>query len=350
MVHGGDIYRNKVYIDFSVNINPLGMPGSVRNALHEAVEHCEQYPDIRAEQLAKCVSKMTGVDAERILFGNGASELFLAVIHAVRPNRIVIPVPSFFGYEKAAMAAGAEVSFYEMNEQNGFTLEERILNELTEERDLLFLANPNNPVGNTVNGSLLAKIAGICRENQITVVLDECFLEFTGNEEQLSFKNRLDEYPNVLVVRAFTKIFAIPGVRLGYLLCGDSVLKEKIKTQLPEWNLSVLAQAAGAAACLEQEYLGKTVQVVKEERDYLTRELERLGIRVSPSVANYLMLKTPIPLYERLLEKGILIRDCGNYRGLQKGYYRVAVKKHEENEMLIQAIEILEKEERNGSY
>lgn len=344
MIHGGDIYRNQVRIDFSVNSNLLGIPDSVKNALHEAVGHCEQYPDIRAEKLAESVSQMTGVGTEHLLFGNGASELFLAIIHAVRPKRIVIPVPSFFGYEKAALASDAEIGYYEMKENAGFALDEGLLEQLTGDTDLLFLANPNNPLGNLLDGALLEKIAAVCREKRITVVLDECFLEFTGKEERLSFKNRLQEYPNVLVVRAFTKIFAIPGVRLGYLFCGDRELTERIKNQLPEWNLSVFAQAAGAAACREKEYLEKTVRFVKTEREYLSGELRRLGFRVYPSTADYLLFYTSVPLYDLLLEKEILIRDCGSYRGLHKGYYRIAVKRHGENETLIREIERLVKQ------
>ncbi|MBW7571281.1 pyridoxal phosphate-dependent aminotransferase [Caproiciproducens faecalis] len=344
MVHGGDIYRNQVRIDFSVNSNPLGIPDSVKSALHEAVGHCEQYPDIRAQELTDSVSKMTGVEKEHILFGNGASELFLAVIHAVQPKRIVIPVPSFFGYEKAASASNAQIYYYEMQECAGFALNEGILKELTEETDLLFLANPNNPVGNLVDSALLEKVARVCLEKKITVVLDECFLEFTGEEERLSYKNRITDYPNILVVRAFTKIFAIPGVRLGYLFCGDRELKEKIENQLPEWNLSVFAQAAGTAACLEKEYVEKTAGYVKTERECLTAELKRLGIRVHPSAADYLLLNTDLDFYHFLLRKEILVRDCGSYRGLQKGYYRVAVKNHGENEALIRAVEELMRE------
>ncbi|MGX8708645.1 MAG: pyridoxal phosphate-dependent aminotransferase [bacterium] len=344
MIHGGDIYRNQVRIDFSVNSNPLGIPDSVKDALHEAVGHCEQYPDIRAEKLAESVSQMTGVGTEHLLFGNGASELFLAIIHAVRPKRIVIPVPSFFGYEKAAMASDAEIGYYEMKESAGFALDEGLLEQLTGDTDLLFLANPNNPVGNLLDGTLLEKIAAVCREKRITVVLDECFLEFTGEEERLSFKNRLQEYPNVLVVRAFTKIFAIPGVRLGYLFCGDGNLTERIKNHLPEWNLSVFAQAAGAVACREKEYLEKTVRFVKTEREYLSGELRRLGFRVYPSAADYLLFDALMPLYDLLLKQEILIRDCGSYRGLHKGYYRIAVKQHGENETLIREIERLVKQ------
>lgn len=342
MRHGGDIYRNKVKMDFSVNVNPLGIPDSVKRALIEAAGECGKYPDIKAEELTKSVAGMAGVSEDSLLFGNGASELFMAIVHAVKPERIVIPVPSFYGYEWSAGSTGAEVVYYEMKEEHQFSLEEGIKEFLTEGTDLLFLANPNNPVGNMIEASLLEEIAEYCKEKGILIVMDECFLEFTGEEEKRSFKNKLTEYPGVIVVRAFTKIFAIPGVRLGYLLCGNQELKNKIKRQLPEWNLSVFAQAAGRAACEEGEYRKETVSFVKEEREYLAGELRQAGIKVYPSRADYLLLKTGWPLYERLLDKEILIRDCSNFRGLGKDFYRIAVKTHSENELLIKTIKEME--------
>lgn len=338
MFHGGDIYRNKVNIDFSVNINPLGMPDAVRKALLEAVENCEQYPDIKAERLTECLAGRMGVQKEHILLGNGASELFMAIVHAVNPKKIVIPVPSFYGYERTVMSSSGEVLYYEMKESMGYTLDNEIMEYLTEETDLLFLANPNNPVGNLIDSTLLEQIAEECRKKQILIVLDECFLAFSGKEEKHTYKNKLETYPNVIVVSAFTKTYAIPGVRLGYLFCGDMELRNRIEKHLPEWNLSVFAQAAGIAACLEKDYIEESILVVKTEREYLKEQLELLGIKVYPSDADYLLIRTDVQLYDELLKKEILIRDCSNFRGLGRGYYRIAVKKHSDNVMLIKAI------------
>lgn len=372
MQHGGDIYRNKIKLDFSVNINPYGMPDSVRLALLRAIGDCDKYPDIQSMDLINSISKLTGVDGRFILPGNGASELFAAIVHAIKPRRTVIPVPSFYGYEKAAAMAvpletfsketaiaaalaeslevygerpaiaatmaESEVVFYEMKETADFKLDEGIREYLTEDTDLLFLANPNNPLGNLVEGGLLEQIAKDCKEKQICLVIDECFLDFTGEEEKYSFKGKLKEYPEVIVVKAFTKIFAIPGVRLGFLLCSDENRREKIQRHLPEWNLSVFAQAAGRAACKETTYIKQTVKLVQEERDYLSEELRKMGIKVYPSQTDYLFIRTEMPLYDKLLEKEILIRDCSNFRGLGRGYYRIAVKTHEENKQIINAV------------
>lgn len=328
--HGGDIYRNQIRLDFSVNTNPLGMPDSVREALHQAVEEAEHYPDIHAKELTKAVAERLRISEKRLVFGNGASELFHAVLNAVKPSKILIPVPSFLGYEEAAKAMDCEVIFYEMKKEEKFCLTERILDALDESISLVFLANPNNPVGNLVEPELIFKIAEKCRQCDITLVLDECFMELTGKEMTHSFFYQLDEFSNVVVVRAFTKLYAIPGVRLGYLIC-EQTLAEKIRLQLPEWNLSVFAQRAGVAAIKEQEYVARAVVCIQTQRLFLREELKAAGCNVFDSDADYLLFYSEKKLYELFLQRGILIRDCSNFRGLQRGYYRIAVKSEEQN-------------------
>lgn len=334
--HGGDIYRNHVRHDFSVNINPLGVPQAVRAALQEAVWECERYPDITCERLKKAVGGMCGVPEEYLLFGNGASELFMACVHGIRPERTVIPVPSFYGYEHAAAAGGGEIVYCDMAER-GFRPGEGIFSALTEEVDLLFLANPGNPAGTLLGREYLEKVLRHCREREIRVVLDECFVEFCGGRHSLI--KEAEQFENLILVRAFTKIFAIPGVRLGYLVCPDRKLRDRIEAQLPEWNISGFAQAAGLACASQREFLRETVEYVQEERQFLAAGLEKFGIKVVSGEANFLLVYSERDLYERLLGKGILIRDCGNFRGLSKGYYRIAVKSRGENEILLKAME-----------
>ena len=269
VIHGGDIYQNEIELDFSVNINPFGMPEKVKEAMQESLELCENYPDIHHAKLIEKIGAHYHIPEEHILCGNGASELFVAVVHAIKPGKIVIPVPSFYGYEKAANVTEAEVSYYEMKERDGFCLTEVFLQELQEDVDLLFLANPNNPVGNTIEDVLLEKICDRCRKKKITVVIDECFLEFTRKRGFFE-THSIQEYPNVIVVKAFTKLYAIPGVRLGFLFCGSQNKAGQIFNQLPEWNISIIAEAAGLAALDETEYCNKTISYIGKERAYLS--------------------------------------------------------------------------------
>lgn len=335
-VHGGDIYRNTVTLDFSVNVNPFGMPEDAKKALYRAVDLGGIYPDIAAEELTHAVGKRLGIEGERLVFGSGASELFMAVAHAVKPKRTVIPIPSFFGYEYAAEAVDSEIVYVELKETEAFLPGQNLMDALTEQTDLLFLANPNNPTGKLLKRGYLREVLKHCRESNICVVLDECFIEFCGADA--SFLSEAKEYPNLIIVRAFTKSYALPGVRLGYLIGSDVALLQVIRKQLPEWNLSVFAQKAGVACAEAKSYMEETVHYIESERNYMEEKLCESGLTVFHGEANFLLVYSEKPLYELLLSQGILIRDCSNFKGLSKGYYRIAVKRREENERLWKAI------------
>lgn len=338
-IHGGDIYRNKVLLDYSVNVNPLGIPEGVQRAIRESVQHCCQYPDQSAFMLRQAIAKMTGVGIGNIQCGNGASELFLAMMHALRPRRTLLPVPSFGGYEYAARAAKSEIVPLMLRRQERFCMTEAFweeqLNNEVQAGDVLVLANPNNPVGNLVDPQLLVRMVSTCQEKGAIVIVDECFIELTEREQTHSMKAYIKTYRNLIIVRAFTKLFAIPGVRLGYLFCADEQLLTRISEQLPEWNVSLLAQEAGIAACRESSYLNKSIQLVQKQRRFLEKELTRQGICVFPSTANFLLLHTKLPLYEQLLQRGILIRECSSFYGLSGDYYRIAVRLPQQNQILL---------------
>lgn len=342
-IHGGDIYDKQIQLDFSVNINPLGIPERVEEAIYKSVRQCVHYPQINAQTLCEETGRMLGISSENLIFGNGASELFMAMIHALKPKKMLIPVPSFYGYKHAAMAAEGEVVFYGTKKEEKFILTERFFNALDADIDLLFLANPNNPTGALLDRDFLRKILDICREKEIVVVADECFIDFC--EDGYSLLGETENYRNLIVVQAFTKIFSIPGVRLGYLVCSNENILLKIQRHLPEWNTSVAAQAAGIACTKETEFIKETRAYVKRERQFLETELGQAGFTVYSGQADFILMYDDKPfhkrksLYDYLLQRGILIRDCQSFRGLSKGYYRIAVKKHDENVILLQAIQ-----------
>lgn len=333
-IHGGDIYRNQVDLDFSININPMGMPKTVIAALHHAVEMAARYPDPSSESLKKAVSDMFqkenqwNIPKADILFGSGASELFLAIIHGIKPRKTIIPIPSFYGYEYAAKAGEGEIIYYEGDLEN-----HNILPTLDDKPDLLFLANPNNPTGKLISRQGLVSLLRCCQERKITVILDECFAPFCSQD--ISMIPETKNFDNLIVVQAFTKLYSIPGVRLGYLVCANQMLVETIQNQLPEWNLSCFAQEAGIACASLEGFARQTAAYVKAERTFLEAGLKKAGVTVFPGSANFILVYSEIPLYQMLLERKILIRDCENFRGLKKGFYRIAVKTRKENETLL---------------
>ncbi len=340
--HGGDVYRNQVKLDFSVNINPFGIPAGVKNALMEAIDVCTQYPDAQVEALRIAMAKKKSISPDCLLFGNGASELFVAIIHAKKPRTVLIPVPAFSGYQSAASCENCQVCYYYMEKEKDFSLTDDFIQILTSQiemhnaPDLIFLANPNNPTGNCIQSDILLQLISLCETHNITLVIDECFIEFTTHAEESLIRMAVQSQC-LIVVRAFTKIYGIPGVRLGYLAASKENIKQ-LRKQLPEWNVSLLAQYAGMAALKEVDFVNNTVAYVKTQRAYLTKQLQELGLMVWAGEADYLLFWSDQDLYQALLQKKILIRDCSNYEGLGRGYYRIAVKREEENKQLIQAL------------
>lgn len=349
-IHGGDIYNNKVNMDFSVNINPLGIPHSVKEAMSDALSYADRYPDMACSGLKKAISEYftqqgCSIQSEDVIPGNGASELFMAIAHAIKPKKAVLLAPGFFGYEHVLRAVGCDIGYFLLDEQSDFSPAARLdalMDMLTDDTDIFFIANPNNPTGYLADSTFMKQIIGHCKEKHIYVVADECFMGFC--EKNYSVLSPLCDYDNLIVVRAFTKLFAIPGVRLGYMLSKNETVRQKVQRNLPEWNVSVLAQMAGEACIRESEYIKETASYVSRQRRLLSDGLKKLGFKVYKSDADFILFYSKLPLYDILLNKGILIRDCSNYVGLSQGYFRVAVKTYDENVRLLKVIgECIEK-------
>ena len=339
-IHGGDIYSRKVELDFSANLNLLGIPEAVRKAAAEA--DFAHYPDVRCSALVQALSAYEGVPAENIVCGNGAADMIYRIVGALCPRRAILSAPTFSEYEKALLEHGCAVSYHILREEDGFALREDILPEISAGADMLCLCSPNNPVGNVIEPRLLERILGRCRECGTVAVVDECFLDFTENG--FSAKNFL--FPNVIVIKAFTKICAMAGLRLGYALFGDERCALSVRECGQPWSVSSPAQAAGVAAAKvlsETDYLAQTRALIAEGRSFLSGELSRLGFEVFPSDANFLLFKGAENLAEALLERGIAIRSCRDYRGLDERFFRIAVRTHEENERLTTALSDIQK-------
>ena len=352
--HGGDIYGNKnIELDFSVNLSPIGPPKEVCGLLTEDwTGILTNYPDPEYRELRQALSQKLELPKDWILCWNGASELLMAVVQAVRPKRAMIPVPSYQGYERALQAVGAEILFYQLDREKGFALTEDILERAdglkklagTKEEIMLFLCNPNNPVGKSIEPALLNKIADYCKANHIYLVMDECYLDLLTDAQSRTMKRKLPENPYLIIVNAFTKAYALPGIRLGYLTTGNEELREKIRMQQPEWSVSMFAQKAGIAALSSRGYLEEARQAVQAERGYISGQLQELGMKVFDGEAPFVMFLSGKELYELLKEKRILIRRCDEIRGVrdrseERGhYYRVGIRSHAENVRLMKAI------------
>ena len=336
--HGGDVYKNSVLYDFSANVNPLGTPQKVKEAVSQAAEKLAIYPDPYCTELRKKLSREFDVPEKCVICGNGAAELIFQLVLALMPKNTLLPVPSFSEYESALAAFGGKPRLYILQREHGFALTEDFLDEITPDTDLLMLCTPNNPTGLCVPKELMDRIIARCRETGTWLLLDECFVDLTDEDKAYSVIPSLRENDKIFVLRAFTKLYGMAGARLGFGICRNGEIMEKMCRLVQPWNVSVTAQAAGAAALDCREFVQKTKELIYNEKKYLMAELEKLGISFIPGQANYLMLSGVPGLYEKLLEKKILIRRCANYHGLDEGDCRIAVRTHEENAALIAAL------------
>ena len=356
MEHGGDIYGNKnIELDFSVNLSPIGPPREVTGAIldSELQGLLTSYPDPMYRDLRRALARNLELPEEWILCGNGASELLMAVVQAVRPKRAMIPVPSYQGYERVLEAAGAGILFYGLKREQGFALTDDFLESadglkrLAGTETMLFLCNPNNPVGKCTEPELLIKIAEYCRENHIFLVVDECYLDLVPDARHKTMRHALTENPYLIIVSAFTKTYAMPGIRLGYLMLSSKDLRRAVQMQQPEWSVSMFAQRAGLAALGSEGYLHEARQAVRTEREYVRERLREIGMEVFDGEAPFVMFFSRKELYGPLKEKGILIRRCDGIRGVRGSseegghYYRIGLRSREENIRLMRTIEEL---------
>lgn len=350
-LHGGNIYDKPINLDFSISVNPFGLPERVRKEAIRGVELAEHYPDINYLALRKAISDYYGIDGAEVALGNGATELIYALVHVKKPKKALIVGPTFVEYQKALETIDCAYEYYFAKDEDDFVVQQDLLTRLEENSyDCIFICNPNNPTGRLMKKKLLLAVIESCEAKGIQMLLDECFIDFVKKEEEHSYIKNHQTYKHLVILRAFTKMFAMPGLRLGYCVSADLDLIDRIRKVMPPWNVSVPAQFAGVAAMREQEYVMETKAFISSERSWMEDQLELLGFKVYPSKTNFILFKGPEGLQEFCMQKNILIRDAESFDGIGKGYYRIGLKKRKFNEQLLKVLKScrkLQKEQEN---
>ena len=349
--HGGNIHQyEREMLDFSANIHPDGMPWPVYQAAQKALKEAVHYPDPQCVKLKETISQKHGVKPEQIICGNGAADLIFRLALVRKAKKILLPAPAFVEYEEAFAMPVLEqpcIIEYPMGFKT-FDLKEDLLSYMDASIDLMIVCNPNNPTGRLVDGDLLTRILKKAKKEGIFLLLDECFLDFVVGGKEHSMIPVRDAFPNVFILRSFTKMYGMPGIRLGYGVSSNEKLLDQMNGSAQSWSVSHVAQQAGIAACQMKGYEEKTAKEVRELRQWLYQQLNKLPVRVLKGEANYLFFQVPgcTSLTEQCLDYGICIRHCHNYRNLGQDYYRVAVRKQEENRQLIHVLcQVLERKE-----
>lgn len=346
--HGGNVYTAGIYnpavVDFSANINPLGISKAVEKAITDNINNLVHYPDPSGIKLKQVISVNYSVRPEQIILGNGAVELLYLYFHSKRPESVLIPVPSFSEYERAARAAGCHVEYLYLDKTQQFNLDIDMLLERLPDYDVVIVGNPNNPTGGLLDRTDIISVLELAEQNNTCVIMDESFLDFLPDGQCYSVMELTDNYKGLFVIRSMTKFYAIPGLRLGFGI-GHQRLVNSLEMGKDPWNVNLLAQAAGVAALEDKEYRERSRELVGKCIEEMYGALKNIRqLSVYPPSVNFILTSvektglTSGAFTEKMAERGYLVRDCGNYPGLDEYHVRLAVRQTRENLELIQTI------------
>ncbi len=335
--HGGQIYNADGtagdWLDFSANINPLGLSAKIRQTLLENIGGVVNYPDPNATELTNAISSRYKIQPENLILLNGAAEFFYLYLNVKRPRKILIPVPSFSEYERAARAVNAEVEFFYTHAAENFKIDAKKL--LAQDADCLIIGRPQNPTGALISLDEIKLLAG-----KFDVLIDESFIDFLTAD---SARRLVSE--KISVVQSLTKIFALPGLRLGFAVA-DKNLAAKLNLSKDVWNVNFLAQKAGVAALSDENFLRETRAWLAVEQKFFVERLRNLGVEVFKSAANFVLIKldsqeTAARVLKNLRREKILVRNCANFAGLDGRFLRLAIRTRAENLKILAALEAI---------
>lgn len=349
-LHGGNIYKfqregKREILDYSSNINPLGVPETLRKAALENFSVLERYPDINYVELRESIGNYNNINSENIIVGNGATEVLFLFAKALNPKKVLIVSPTFAEYDRALKNTGAEIDYFELREKEDFILNKERFIETAKNYNLAVICNPNNPTGKFISKEIINEINSELVKSGTKLFLDECFIEFISDWQKKSAAEFCSE--NIFILRALTKFFALPGLRLGYGICFDKNITEKINEIREPWSVNSFADLAGKVILKDEKYISKTEKWISEERTWFTnslKEFEQTGkIKVYNTETNFILIKLKNMKAEdfrkKMTEKNILVRDASNFKFLNEYYVRMAIKDREKNQKVISAVE-----------
>jgi len=388
--HGGNIYKVfrekniKEILDYSSNINPYGIPESLKKRITENLEVLERYPDPDYVELRQKLANLNKVNLSDIVLGNGATEIIFLFMKVINPKKILIVSPTFGEYERAVKATEIsgdtvslsssngdnknienkkiEIEYFELKESDDFKLNiGNLKNELENKYDLLIICNPNNPTGKFLKLAQTEEILKECNKYDTKLFIDEAFIEFLADGMKESIINTEENKKNLFVTRAFTKFFAIPGLRLGYGMYFDKELEKKISEKKEPWSVNNFAEMAGLTVLDDAEYIEKTLKWIAEEKIYMYEKLNKIsGMKVYETEVNFITGKIDEKLFseglnvkilrEKMLEQGILIRDASNFKFLDERFFRLAIKDRASNERVIEVMKEIFREKGVKSF
>ncbi len=342
-VHGGDVKRH--IVDFSANINPFGLSPKARAAIIKNIAGVIHYPEPDSRSLKQALADFHGVKQDNLTVGNGSIELIHLIPKALKAKKILIVTPAFSEYEFSARSNGSKIVFVRAEERGNFRIGLKKIQRFLSRVDLVFLGNPNNPTGSCLHSGELSSLAGACARHKALLAVDEVFMDFVETREKDSLLSAAPGNRHLLVLRSLTKFFALPGLRLGYAAGHRDIVRRLSGLQYP-WNINSLAQAAGKETLKDTGYMDHSRRYIEKEREYLFGGLKDIkGLKAFSPTSNFIFcklescaIKSAKVLNEELIKRGLAVRDCGNFRGLDEKFFRAAVRKRNENRRLITSL------------
>lgn len=352
-VHGGRVWdiinitglRREEILDFSANLNPFGPPQTAIESIKRGLNQILIYPDSNSTTLRQTITQSYDeINKDNVIIGNGSTELIhlFAEVFLEKGDIAIILAPSFGEYENAVRKRGGRPKFINLSQD--FNVEPAPTLHNISGAKVVFLCNPNNPTSILMPRDSLIEIVERTSEDDILVFLDEAFIEFVDKKKSYSLIDEVNKYPNLFVLRSFTKIYGLTGLRVGYGIAQREIIDLLFKVKL-SWNVNCIAQVAAIAALNDEKYLRKTERLINTEKAFMLQELKRIkGFKIFPADANFVFLDvrrsgfTAPQLKKEMLRYGIIIRDCSSFTGLDEYYIRVAIRTRSENERLMEAL------------
>lgn len=352
--HGSDLEKIEIIYgikkeditSFSANVNPLGISPRLRKTLADKIDAITGYPDREYTSLRKCIADYIKGDMDNIVVGNGSTELISLFIQLISPKNALILAPTYSEYEREITLNGGTCNFYGLSEENNFKLDLADL-ELSLEKgiDLLIICNPNNPTSTSITVHQMEDILKICKKNDIIIMVDETYVEFAPNMNDVTSVPLTDKYDNIIILRGISKFFAAPGLRLGYAICGNKPLMEELNKKKNPWTINTLAAIAGEIMFTDEVYINKTRDLIHSERERVCNMLSSSkNAKVYEPTANFVLIKilkegvTSSHLFDVAIKEGLMIRDCSTFTFLDNTFIRFCFMSPEMNTKLVELL------------
>ena len=355
--HGSDIEKICEYyhlnkediIKFGANVNPLGLSSKVRDSLASNIDLFSSYPDRNYTSLRNTISEYCNIPADFILPGNGSSELIALVIQEKAPKHTLILGPTYSEYSRELSFSGSTQEYYHLQEKRNFCLDvDDLCKTLENDYDFLILCNPNNPTSSAIPQDDLRKLASFCDKHDIFVMIDETYVEFAPDINEITAVPLTQEFTNLMVLRGISKFYAAPGMRLGYGITGNMDFLAKMREKQTPWSLNSLGALAGELMLQDKAYIRQTRDLILSERTRLLKALENIPTyKTYPAYANFLLLKIQKPgltsqdVFDACIHQGLMIRDCSSFECLDGEYIRFCIMHPQDNTRLLHILESL---------